>query len=187
MEILTTSLGTRVNVIGTTGSGKTTTAKLLAQRFDLRYIEMDALSWRPNWQSVPREEFQRLVDEATQGDGWIIDGNYSDARAILWPRLDTIVWLDYRFPRVFSQLLLRTLRRSLTREELWNGCRERLATSFFSRDSILLWCLKTYWRRRRNYPQVLARPEHAHISVLRFRSPRSFRAWLNSTVPVNEA
>ena len=181
------SLGTRINVIGTTGSGKTTTAKILAQRFGLRYIEMDALSWGPNWQSVPGDVFRRLVDEATQGDGWVIDGNYSDARAILWPRLDTIVWLDYRFPRVFGQLLLRTLRRSLKREELWDGCHERFVTSVFSRDSILLWCLKTYWRRRRTYPQVLAQPEHAHIYVLRFRSPKSLRTWLDSTAPANKA
>jgi adenylate kinase family enzyme len=183
MADLTQQLGTRVNVIGTTGSGKTTTAQLLARRFGLRRIEMDALSWRPNWQMTPREEFRHLVDEATHGDRWVVDGNYSDVRSILWPKLDTIVWLDYRFPRVFGQLLLRTLRRSLTHEELWNGCRERLANSFFSKDSILLWCLQTHWRRRRNYPRIFAQPEHAHIRILRFRSPRAFRAWLDASIP----
>jgi len=174
--------GTRINVVGTTGSGKTTTAKLLAERLSLRCIEIDALSWRPNWEMTPRDELRQLVDEATQGDGWIIDGNYSDVRAVLWPKLDTIVWLDYSFPRVFWQLVRRTIRRSFTREVLWDGCQERTLVSFFSKDSILLWCLKTYWRRRRNYPGILAQPEHQHITVLRFSTPKEFQRWL-ATLP----
>ncbi len=173
----------RINVIGTTGSGKTTTARLLARRLGIRCIEMDALSWRPNWEMTPREEFRELVDEATRGDGWVIDGNYSDVRPILWPRLDTIIWLDYRFPRVFTQLLVRTIRRAVTREELWDGCHERLAASFFSKHSILIWCLKTYWRRRRNLPRILGQPEHTHIEVLRFRTPRAFRSWVDASMP----
>ncbi|MFC2108225.1 AAA family ATPase [Candidatus Bipolaricaulota bacterium] len=174
------SPGSRINVVGTTGSGKTVTAKLLAERLGLRFIEIDALSWRPNWEMTPRDELPQLVDEATQGDRWVIDGNYSAVRMVLWPKLDTIIWLDYRFLRVFWQLLRRTVRRSITGEVLWNGCRERFRASFFSKDSILLWCFRTYWRRRRNYPRIFQRPEHAHIDVLRFRTPRAFRRWFRS-------
>lgn len=173
-------LGSRINVTGTTGSGKTTTAKLLAEKLGLRRIEIDALAWRPNWEMTPRDELVVLVDAATQGDDWVIDGNYSVVREVVWPRLDTIIWLDYRFPRVFGQLLLRTIRRSATREVLWSGCRERFLNSFFSTDSILLWCLKTYWKRRRNYPKLFEQPEHRHINVLRFRTPSAFQQWLES-------
>jgi adenylate kinase family enzyme len=173
-------LGSRINVRGTTGSGKTTTAKLLAEQLGLRRIEIDAMAWRPNWEMTPRDELRDLVDVATQGDRWVIDGNYSAVRDVVWPKLDTIIWLDYRFPRVFSQLLLRTIRRSAAREVLWGGCRERFLNSFFSTDSILLWCIKTHWSRRRKLPEILAQPEHRHINVLRFRSPRRFRQWLNA-------
>jgi len=174
------STGLRINVVGTTGSGKTTVAKLLARRLGFRRIEIDALSWLPNWEMTPRDELARLVDQATQGDDWVIDGNYSDVRSVLWPKLDTIIWLDYSFPRVFWQLLVRTIRRAITREELWSGCRERFRVSFFSKDSILIWCLKTYWRRRRNYPQLFEQPEHQHIVVRRFSSPREFSHWLSA-------
>ena len=177
------SIGQRINVVGTTGSGKTTSADMIAERLGYRRIEMDALSWRPNWEQTPHDELLQLVDDATQGDGWVIDGNYSKLRPMLWPKLDTLIWLDYSFPRVFRQLLIRTIRRSITREELWNGCRERFRTSFFSRDSILLWCLKTYWTRRRNYPEILARSEHQHIQIWHFKSPKQFRAWLE-TLPI---
>jgi adenylate kinase family enzyme len=172
--------GTRINVVGTTGSGKTTTARLIGVRLGLPCIEMDALFWKPNWGETPDEEFLPSIDAATSGDRWVLDGNYSRTRPIVWPRADTIVWLDYMFPRVFWQLLRRTVRRSITHEELWEGCRERFRKSFFSKDSILLWQLKTYWRRKRDYPSLLARPEHAHLTVLRFRSPRDVRKWLES-------
>ncbi len=172
--------GSRINVVGTTGSGKTISAKLLAERLGLRCIEIDALSWRPNWEMTPRDELRRLIDEATHGDGWVIDGNYSDVRSVLWPKLDTIIWLDYSFPRVFWQLLVRTIRRAITREELWSGCRERFRVSFLSKDSILIWCLKTYWRRRRNYPELFQQLEHQHITVLRFSCPREFDRWLSA-------
>jgi len=183
-ELSKPNIGSRINVTGTTGSGKTTAAHLIAGRLGLRRIEIDAMAWRPNWETTPRDELRTLVDEATQGAGWVIDGNYSAVRDVVWPKLDTIVWLDYRFPRVFTQLLLRTIRRSATREVLWNGCRERFRISFFSTDSILLWCIKTHWRRRRTYPIFFEQPEHAHIQVLRFRSPRQFRQWFHS-LPVS--
>lgn len=170
--------GSRINIVGTTGSGKTTSARLLARQLGLRCIELDALFWRPDWGETPDEEFLPAVDAATRGDKWVLDGNYSRTRPIVWPRIDTIIWLDYRFPRVFWQLLRRTIRRSVTRQELWNGCRERFRASFFSKDSILIWCLKTYWRRRRNYPRLFQRPEYSHITVLRFSSPREFKRWL---------
>lgn len=172
--------GSRINVTGTTGSGKTTATHLIAGQLGLRRIEIDAMAWRPNWEMTPRDELRESVDKATQGDRWVIDGNYSAVREVVWPKLDTIIWLDYRFPRVFGQLLFRTIRRSATREVLWNGCRERFRNSFFSMDSILLWCIKTHWRRRRNYPEILKRPEYAHINVLRFRSPRRFRQWFDA-------
>ena len=172
--------GLRINVVGTTGSGKTATARLLAERLGIRCIELDALFWKPDWGQTPDDEFLPSVDEATRGDRWVLDGNYSRTRSIVWPRVDTIIWLDYSFPRVFWQLLRRTIRRSITGEALWNGCRERFRVSFFSKDSILRWCLKTYWRRRRNYPRIFQRPEHAHINVLRFRTPRVFRRWFRS-------
>ena len=130
--------GRRINVVGTTGSGKTTAAREIAERLCVPYIELDALFWKPEWGQTPDEEFLPAVDEATRGAQWVLDGNYSRTRSIVWPRANTIVWLDYSFPRVFARLLWRTIRRSITREELWVGCRERLRISFLSRDSILI-------------------------------------------------
>jgi len=171
--------GRRINVVGTTGSGKTTVARAISERLGIPHIEMDALFWRPNWGETPDDELFRRVDRATDAPSWVLDGNYSRTRPIVWPKLDTLVWLDYSALRVFSQLLSRTVRRAITKEPMWGGCVESVRTSFFSRQSILVWFFKTYWKRRRNYPELLARPEHAHLHIVRLRSRRQTARWLD--------
>ncbi len=177
------ALGTRILVVGTTGSGKTTTAAQLAARLKFRHVELDRLFWKPGWEETPDEEFLPAVEAATRGDQWVVDGNYSRTRPIVWPRADTLIWLDYGFLRVFWQLLERSFRRSIRREVLWEGCRETLARQFLSRDSILLWCIKTYRRRRRTYFHLLSRADWADLAIHRFRTPRALRDWLDTAVP----
>ena len=49
-------------------------------------------------------------------------------------------------------LFWRTLRRSVTKEDLWGtGNRESLVRSFFSRQSILLYAMRTHRGNRRRF------------------------------------
>jgi len=173
-------VGSRISVVGTCGAGKTTTARALAKRLGFAHVELDALSWGPNWTMRPDDAFRAAVAAAAAGDCWVIDGNYSRSRDIVWARADTVVWLDYRFARVFTRLLWRTLRRAFTREELWHGNRESLRMSLLSRESILLWAIKTHRRRKHEYPELLARPEYERLQVARLCSPRETRQWLKT-------
>ncbi len=170
--------GRRINVVGTCGSGKTTVARSLATRLSLPYVEIDALFWRPGWEGAGDAELRAAVGDAAAGEAWVIDGNYSRVRDLVWPRADTVIWLDYSFPRVFSQLLRRTLRRAILREALWHGNRESLRTSFLSRKSILVWAIKTHRRRRTQYQTLLVDPRNRHLRVIRLRSPREAERWL---------
>ena len=170
----------RIHVVGTSGSGKTTMAEQLAQLLNIPHIELDALHWEADWQPVPPALFAQRVEAALQGPTWTVDGNYSRVRDLIWKRADTVIWLDYSLAVIMSRLILRTVSRAITREELWNGNRESIRLSFFSRDSILLWALQTYKRRRREYPILFAQPETAHLEVIRLRSPKASAAWLAS-------
>ena len=49
-----------------------------------------------------------------------------------------------------------------------------------SNESILLWCMKTYKMRRRQYAECIAMPEFSHLRVLRFCHPREVESWLRS-------
>lgn len=169
----------RVSVIGTTGSGKTTFARTLAQRIGGAHIELDSLHWEPNWTEAPLEVLRARVEAATQTGCWVVDGNYSKVRDIIWRRADTVVWLDLPFRIVLWRLTRRTFGRAFHREELWNGNRENLWTHFFTRDSLFLWVLQTYWRHKRDYPELFARPEHAHLQIVRLRSGADAAKWLN--------
>ena len=175
----------RIVVVGTTGSGKTTLAGQLSERLGLPHVELDALNWGPNWTQRPHEEFRALVAEATRGDAWVVCGNYSRTRDMLWPRADTVIWLDYPLPLVLWRLWWRTLKRFASQEVLWNGNRERLWEHFFTRKSLFLWALQTYGRRRREYPMLFSQPQNAHLNVVHFHSPRQTEKWF-SQLPANQ-
>ena len=161
----------RTVVIGTSGSGKTTFARDLAHILHIPHIELDALHWGPAWTERPIEEFRHLVSQAVAGEAWSLDGNYSAVRDIVWPRATAVIWLNYSLPATFYRVLKRTARRVLRQEELYAGNRESFRRSFLSRESILVWVLTTYRRRRREYPRLLAEPQHAHLHVTTVRSP----------------
>ena len=171
----------RVIVIGTTGSGKSTLAEQLSQRLDLDFIELDALHWLPNWDHVSDEEFRIRVDQATHAPRWVVAGNYSVARNVSWPRAEAIIWLDYPLWTIFWRLWRRTWRRWRTGEILWGTNRERLWPQFkiwSAEDSLFHWLFKTYWLRKREYPQQFAQPEHSHLKVIQFRNPEETESWL---------
>lgn len=173
----------RIVVVGTSGSGKTTLARQIAQRLQIPHVELDALHWEPNWTEADTAHFRARVALAIAGERWALDGNYSKVRDLVWARATTVVWLDYSLPLVMWRIISRTLVRSLRREELWNGNRESFRQSFLSRDSVIVWSFTTYHRRRRQYPELFALPEHRHLTVVHHRSPKETARWLAALGP----
>lgn len=144
----------RVAVFGTTGSGKSWLAERLADRTGLRLVELDALFWGRDWQPAPVDLFRHRVERETADDSWIVVGNYGQVRDLVWRPADTLVWLDLPLPVVMGRLLRRTVKRAVTAEELWGtGNRETLGNAFLSRNSILLYALKTHRRNRERFAQ----------------------------------
>lgn len=172
----------RVAVIGSTSSGKTTLAKSLATVLGSVHIEMDALRFLPGWKVRDNDDFRAKVGEATSQPRWVTDGNYSITRDLTWGRADTVIWLNYNLPLILRRLTRRTFSRWWNRTELWNtGNRENLIKHFIPNDeSLYFWVLKTYWKRRRELPAIIARPEHAHLRFIIFTTPRETDLWLKA-------
>lgn len=170
-------------IVGTSGAGKTTFAGRLAERLHVPHIELDALYWESNW--VPRAPatFRTLVEDAIAGERWVLDGNYSAVRDLVWARATSVVWLDYGLPRVAWQVLSRTLRRALRREELFGGNRESLRSAFVSRESILLWAITTFHRRRRQYRELFDARTFPHLRTIEFREPSEAEEFLRALSP----
>lgn len=177
----------RIAVVGTSGSGKTTTAQHISRILGIPHIELDALYWQENWTETPTARFRAKVEAALIGESWVIDGNYSKVRDVVWSKADTVIWLDYSLLLTLWRINKRTLRRSLTRQTLWHGNRETLWKHFFTRDSLYWWVLKTYSRRKREYPELFAQPDYAHLQVLHFCTPRQTQTWLDSLTPVHRS
>ncbi|HZC08305.1 MAG TPA: hypothetical protein VE338_21910 [Ktedonobacterales bacterium] len=172
------ALGYRVVVLGVTGSGKSTLAAALARRLGAPHVELDALQWEPNWTPAQPEVFRERAGQAVAGDAWVVDGNYRQARDLVWPRAQTIIWLDYPLAITLWRLLRRTLWRVFAHVELWSGNRERLWHQFFTRDSLFIWALTSRPKHRREYPLIPTLPEYAHVTFIRLRSPRATTRWL---------
>lgn len=160
----------RIAVVGTSCSGKSTLAALLSARLEIEHIELDSLYWGPNWTPVESEVFRQRVHEATSPDSWICDGNYSSVRDIVWSRATCVVWLNYPLGMVLGRALRRTVSRCLFRTPLFAGNRETFRLSFFSRDSVLLWAIRTHGRHRKGYRKHLEDPVYNHLKVIELRS-----------------
>jgi len=156
-------------VIGNTGSGKTTFARALAQKLGVPHVELDALHWKSDWVMSSAEEVRAAVGEVLSGDGWVVDGNWgSTLGTTVLDQADEVVWLDLPLMTAFRRLLRRTWRRVRMREELWGTTnRETFRSAFMSRDSILLFQLKTHRTRRRRNLELLADYPHVRLHSVR--------------------
>jgi adenylate kinase family enzyme len=174
-------VGRRISVAGISGSGKTTTSRVIAEHFGVPHVELDALFHGPDWRAPDREEFrQRVRDLLDSTDGWVADGNYTGyLDSIVLERADTVVWLDLPLRVCLRRIWTRTWRRIRTREELWEAKnRETIRNVFLTRDSLILWTLKAHARHQREWPARFAK--HPQLELVRLRSPREADDWLAS-------
>lgn len=166
----------RVAVLGTSGSGKTTVGRALATRLGVPFVELDALHWGPGWTAATSAELRARVAPIVATDEWVIDGAYRGKIGdLVLERADVVVWLDLRMRVWFPRLVRRTLRRIARREVFLNGNRETVRQAFLSRDSLLLYALRTNRSRRRRYPASLAR-----YDVVRLRTQREIDEFLRT-------
>lgn len=178
------SPGRRISVVGCSGAGKSTLSRRLAHHLGYRHIELDALYHQPNWQPLPTEQFQQATRDALHGDEWVAEGNYTAVRPLVRERSDMVIWLDLPRHKVMRQVIWRTLRRLTTREELWNGNRERWCNLFKlnPRQSILAWTWTRHPVYRQRYSEEM-RNAPPSCAYLRLDSRQAVEDFLTSLPP----
>ncbi len=163
----------KINVIGTTGSGKSRFSTKLAKALECPYIEMDKVFWKPNWREPSTEEFLNSLECELKNEKWVLDGNYSRTNELKWSKADTVIWLNYSYPRTLYQILKRSISRAIYQQELWpnTGNRETFG-KLFSKESIVLWFFKNYSRNKYRYPKLFKCEQFSHINFIILNSPK---------------
>jgi hypothetical protein len=183
---LATQVGRRICVVGNGATGKSTLARLLAERLGLRYIDRDALVWHEAWTIVPRSDRFPLFDAATREDGWTFDGHlrsgYPDEELVL-ERCDTIIWLDFPRWRSLLSMAQRTIGRVRSGKPGAGGNLERWSTLLGENGPRGAWRLHP--RLQMRYRALFAELA-GERTLIRFTSRAQINRWL-AIVSASEA
>ena len=165
----------KVAIVSTaSGNGKTTVGRALAAKLRVPFHELDALHHGPNWTEATPEELRAKVDPIVASEEWVIDGAYrAKLGDLVLESADLVVWLDLPVWVWLPRLVRRTALRMVTREELWNGNREELRNALHPRNSVVVYAVRGYRKRRRRYEL-----EFARFPLLRLRTTQEVERFL---------
>ena len=121
----------RIIVLGCSGAGKSTFARMAGGALNLPVYHLDQLFWQPNWVEGEEETFLPKVERITAQEHWIVDGGYSQTWPYSFPRADAVVLLDIPRWRCITGVLWRIATTyGKVREDSAPGCPERLDWEF---------------------------------------------------------
>ena len=165
----------KVAIVSTaSGNGKTTVGRALAAKLRVPFHELDARHHGPNWTEATPDELRAKVEPIVASDAWVIDGAYrAKLGDLVLESADLVVWLDLPVWVWLPRLVRRTAIRMVTREELWNGNREELRNALHPRNSVVVYAVRGYRKRRRRYEL-----EFARFPLLRLRTTQEVERFL---------
>ncbi len=170
----------RILIIGRTGSGKTTLARELSATLGVPHVELDSLYFGPNFSTVPLSVLRERTTTAISREQWVTDGNKSAVRDLVWPRADTIIWLDYPLVVSLWRLGKRALwRTSVLKEQTKKtGKKSNMPQQFIAGAKGVLTALRSHRDQRREFPILFAKLENQHLAIVRLNSPEATQRWL---------
>ena len=166
----------KINIVGISGSGKSTFAKKIADKLHHPYIELDSIYWRSDWKHNPNF-LTDLNSSLSANSSYVLDGNYTSSDHLKWKDIDLVIWLDYSFHLSFYRCLTRTIKRLITKECLWGSNKETLS-NILGKNSILYFMVTHYYKNKKKFENDMV--NHSNITFIRLRTPKEAEAFLQS-------
>lgn len=165
----------KIQIIGYSGSGKSTFAKELSNHYQIPPTYIDKIAWEPGWIFASNEKITSEIQVILKENDWIIDGNYSRFFGPERMQLaDQIFFFKFnRFRCLLNAIKRRFKYKNKTRESMTEGCRERLNFDF------IMWILfngRTK-KHRKNYQEIVNRFKD---KVIIFRNHKEVNKYLQS-------
>jgi hypothetical protein len=87
---------------------------------------------------------------------------------LVWERADTVIVMALPKIAVMRQIVLRTLRRVFTRQELWNGNREPFSNLYRwdPERNVVRWAWTKYDTQNEQYREAPKNPRYAHLQFV---------------------
>lgn len=159
----------KILVTGNAGSGKSTTAKIIAETLGVPFVCLDSIVWGEGWQKTTADEVLRKTNELIVNDAWVIDGvSYEAMNAA-----DTVIFLDFPRHVCYVRAAKRNWRYLFqSRPDLPDNCPEIL---------IIPKLVKIIWRfPNRVRPKILNEKARRSGTFIHIRSNRDLRKYLGS-------
>lgn len=163
----------RVLIIGSPGAGKTFLSKQLAEKLKLPLIHLDHLYYKPDWVSIEKPEFDKLLQVELEKDSWIMDGNYNRTIPHRIKYADTVICLDYGRWICAWRAIKRCFINSIDQAE---GCPQKIDFKFLK---YILWD-----HYIRNSQRILDfKNEHKdEADVVHLKTQKDSDVWLSNVV-----
>lgn len=141
----------------------------------IEHVEIDGLYHGPNW--IPREQFLLDVTTFSSAPRWVTEWQYRSVRDLLADEADLLVWLNLSRFTVMRQVVVRTVRRRMRREVLWNGNIEPPLRTFFSdRNHIVRWAWNTHSTSALRIAAL--RERRPDLTIVRLQNHADIERWI---------
>jgi adenylate kinase family enzyme len=120
----------KVTIFGTPGSGKTTLARGLSNKWGLPVHHLDKILWKKDWILRNREEFLRDQLALIHTDAWIIEGTSISTLEYRYQNSNLVIFLHPSRIICFFRILKRFLKRGNLAPDKIEGNKEKITWDF---------------------------------------------------------
>lgn len=108
----------RIFLIGISGTGKTRLSKILSEKLDIPFFDLDDVFWKKKYTDKNTEiDCRKKVNKIMNNNNeWIINGTYSNWTKNVARRATQIIWLDFNKNLVTLRLIKRELTNNISKK-----------------------------------------------------------------------